>query len=407
VSGTFVTDYGTGEGTRLSVLWVVHYPVFGGPHNRILRLAPLLAEQGIDVVALLPSEPGNAVDRLRSAGVPVMTTSLSRVRALGRVRDQVRLLQAFRGDVRRVRGAIRVVSADVVVLGGLINSQAALAAHLEDTALVWQVLDSRTPRPVAATLMPVVDRLADTVTFAGPALIDSHPGASGLRVPKLVSTPGVDIEKFRPSPEARARVRSELGIPPEATVVGSLANVNPQKGIEYFVQAAGIISEVRPDTWFVVVGAESADHRDYRELIDAEIARAGIPTGRLIFAGEQTNTQEWFPAMDVKLMTSVPNSEGTPTSILEAWACEVPPVATDVGSVAQLVADGEDGFVVPPNDAKAIADQALTLLDDPALRARLAAAGRRKVEVQYSLKRVADVHAEAMRSALTHRRGRR
>ncbi len=51
----------------MHVLSIIHYPIFGGPHNRNLRLAPVLAEQGVRTTVLLPDEPGNAAERLREA----------------------------------------------------------------------------------------------------------------------------------------------------------------------------------------------------------------------------------------------------------------------------------------------------------------------------------------------------
>jgi hypothetical protein len=65
----------------MNVLFVIHYPVFGGPHNQALVLAQSLVRHGVDMTILLPDEPGNAAGRLRSAGVDVVTMPLHRVRA--------------------------------------------------------------------------------------------------------------------------------------------------------------------------------------------------------------------------------------------------------------------------------------------------------------------------------------
>lgn len=388
------------------VVWVVHYPIFGGPHNRILRLFPRLQQQGIRVTAVLPSEPGNAVERLREAGVPVVSLPLGRARATRDPRVHMRWAWNFRRDIREIRGVVRATAADALIVGGLINVQGPVAARLEGLAVVWQILDSRTPKPLATALMPVVDRLADTVTFAGQSLVDAHPGADRLRVPTMVSTPGVDHTKFQPSDERRASTRRTMGIPDDALVVGSVANVNRQKGIEFFIRAAAQIEAAHPGARFLVVGASSATHAPYHARLRAEISASGLPPDRLMFAGDQTNVEEWYPAMDVKLMTSVPRSEGTPTTILEAWSCAVPVVATKVGAVDRLIEDGHTGFIVPPCDPGAIAGRTIRLLRDPDLRARMGAAGRREVEARYTLTHVAEVHATAVRQALAGREAR-
>ncbi|MDE3097660.1 MAG: glycosyltransferase, partial [Chloroflexota bacterium] len=103
--------------------------------------------------------------------------------------------------------------------------------------------------------------------------------------------------------------------------------------------------------------------------------------------------------------TSVPRSEGVPTVVLEAMACGLPVVATDVGAVADVVEDGVTGFVVPPLDPPAIARAALRLLDDAALRERMGHAGRARAVERFSVERCTEVHVQAYDLAL-RRRGR-
>lgn len=387
--------------SRLRVAWLVHYPVFGGPHNRILRLSPLLEQRGIDVTAILPTEPGNATIRLIDGGVHVIELPIGRARAVADARVQARYLTGFRSDVRRLRGLLRTGSFDVLISAGLINAQGPIAASLEGIPVVWQILDSRTPRLLAALLIAMVDRLASVATFAGSTLIEQHPGAERLRIPTLVSTPGVDPDRFAPSARRRAITRGQLGIPPDALVFGTVANVNPQKGIEVFVAAAARISETFPNAYFVVVGSYGQSHPDYQARIQADLKNSGLEGPRFIFAGDQSSVEEWYPAFDVMLMTSVPHSEGTPTVILEAWACGVPVIATNVGAVDALVEDGVAGHLVPPLDDEAIAARAVELAENDERRRAAGAAGRMLVERQYTTEHVADIHAAAIELAIS------
>ena len=79
-----------------------------------------------------------------------------------------------------------------------------------------------------------------------------------------------------------------------------MANVNPQKGIEWFVRTAGLLASERPERWFLVVGALPATHDDYLAALRNEIARCGIPAKRFVFAGDQSDVEQWYPALDVK-----------------------------------------------------------------------------------------------------------
>jgi glycosyltransferase involved in cell wall biosynthesis len=270
--------------------------------------------------------------------------------------------------------------------------------------VVWQILDSRTPRPLRAALMPLVTRLADAALFTGNALIELHMGSEPPAIPCLTYFAPVDTMHFRPSVERRAATRARLGIPSDAPVVGIVANLNPQKGIEYFVRAAAEIYQELPDSFFLLVGPRHETHRDYAALLDAEVRRSGVPVERFIFTGDRADVENYYPAMDLKLVTSLPQSEGTTTAAMEALACGVPVITTDVGAQREVVEDGVTGCVVPPLAPARIAEAALRLLVDPALLARMGAAARRQAVARFDVEVCADAHVRAFDVALAHHR---
>lgn len=388
----------------MNLLHVVHYPVFGGPHNQALRLAEPLARRGWHATVLLPEEPGNAAERLRGAGIEVVAMPLHRLRATRSIGSQARFGLGFPGDVVRIRRLIREREIDLVVVCGLVNPHAAIAAHLEGVSLVWQLVDTRAPMAMRRLLVPLVRRLADAVMFDGRALMPAHGWGPKETAPSVVYYPPVDTQRLRPSEERRLRTRAILGVSPDAPVVGMVANLNPQKGIEYFVRAARVIGEAQPETTFLLVGAEYGTHGAYAQRIRDEVGATGIPSERFIFAGGQAQIADWYPAMDVKLITSVPRSEGTTTTAMEAMACGIPVVATDVGAVREVVEDGLTGFVVPPLDVEAIATATIRLLEDPQLRARMGETARQRAVERYDVETCADVHVRAFEAALARRR---
>jgi len=386
----------------VNTLAIIHYPVFGGPHNRLLSLAPVLAKRGVSTTVVLPDEPGNAPERMRAAGLEVIEMPLRRVRARLDPRFHLAFARDLHTDVRALRTLIRERDIDLVLVGGLVNPHGALAARREKAAVVWQVVDTRTPLPLRAAMMPVVGRLADAVMFGAEGLVRLHPGATRLRVPTVVSRPAVDTERFVPSTERRAVARQQLGITADAPVVGTVANVNPQKGIEYFVRAAAAIAGDRPDARFVIIGQRDANNPRYLAQIDREINKSALGD-RVIFAGARADVEAILPALDVKLVSSIPNSEGTTTTSMEAMACGVPVVATHVGAVDEVVEDGVTGLLVPALDPAAIARATLRMLDEPDMCSAMAAAGRRRVEERFGLARSADLQVEIYERALAHR----
>lgn len=108
--------------------------------------------------------------------------------------------------------------------------------------------------------------------------------------------------------------------------------------------------------------------------------------GRVRFWGSRRDVAERLAEAQVFLLIS--NWEGFPRSILEAMRAGLPVVASDVGGVREAVVDGETGFLVPRSDVGALRDRLLRLIRDPALRARMGAAGRRRYERYFTFERM-------------------
>jgi glycosyltransferase involved in cell wall biosynthesis len=382
----------------------MHYPAYGGPPSQTIGVHGPLAARGIDVHVLLPDEPGNAAAKLRDGGVPVVTMPLGRVRKQRDPRLQLQFVRSVRPDIRRLRGAIRREGADVVLLTGLVNPHAAIAAHLEDVAVVWQVLDFLVPPPARQALMRIVDSYADATMFWGTTLRDAHVGRRVMKAPSFLATSPVDTDFLVPSAAKRAKFLAEAGIPQDATLVGMVGSVNALKGLEYFVEAAERIVRERDDTHFVIVGTPLPTHMDYVEGIRRRIAASPTIADRCHMLGFWPDVDSVYAALDVYMVSSI--SEALPTVATEAMSAGTPVVAANVGGVAETVVDGRTGYIVPPRDPEALADRALKLLGDPELRARMGAAGREWVIDRFSVQRSVDVHQAAFEAALAHRGAR-
>lgn len=392
---------------RRRLLQVIHYPVFGGPHNQALRLAEPLARRGWDTIVLLPKEQGNAAARLRMAGIPVVEAPLGRLRAVPDPRLQLRFAASFRPDVARIRRIIRHKRIDLVVVSGLVNPHAAIAARLERVPVVWQILDTRAPMKLRQLLMPLVTRLSDAIMSTGVEVARVHPGALALGDRLVPFFPPVDTQSFRPDLARRATARRTLGVPDDAHLIGTLGNLNPQKGHEYLLRAAAVARQSRPDVVVRVLGADTPTQADYAAGLRAEaLALRLLDEGGPLFVDPGACAPELLPAFDLFVMTSVPRSEGAPTAILEAMACGLPVVTTDVGAVREMVEEGETGFVTPPLDPPATADAILRVLADDSLRTRMAAEARGRALQRYDVDVCADTHLAAFEAALAHH-GRR
>jgi glycosyltransferase involved in cell wall biosynthesis/ubiquinone/menaquinone biosynthesis C-methylase UbiE/uncharacterized protein YbaR (Trm112 family) len=382
------------------LLSVIHYPVFGGPHNRNARIAPLLREAGIELTVLLPDEPGDAAERLRDARVPVETLPLHRIRGSRRLEPHVTLAAGFRSEVAGIRSLIEDGGYEVVLINGLVNPHAGIAGSRAGAGVVWQLLDTHHPMVLRRTLMPLVTSLSDVVMSTGTAVAAAHPGALALGDRLLSFFPAVDFDLFAPSEERKRAARAELGLGEHDVVVGNVSNLNPMKDHRNFVRAAARVHEQHPDVRFVILGARYEHRSSYvQDLID-EASTLGLAYGESLFIHEPGNrVAELEPAFDVFWLTSRPASEGVPTVVGEAMGLELPVVTTDVGSVREAVADGVTGAVVPPLDPDALAEATLPYLADSELRRTTGRAGRERALELFSVEACAAAHIEALERA--------
>ncbi|MBO0730411.1 MAG: FkbM family methyltransferase, partial [Acidimicrobiaceae bacterium] len=385
----------------MKVLNVIHYPVFGGPHNEVLRSASPLGRRGWDSITVLPDEPGSGAERLRAAGLDVVQLPLHRLRAKRDPVPHLGLALTFLPEVLHIGQLIKRLDPDLVRVMGLVNPHGGLATRLAGRPVVWQVVDTRLPPLVRRVATSIARPLADAFLFDGQAVADLH-NANRFSQPSFTYFPPVDTTLFSPSPDRRLHTRLALGIPLDAHVMGTVSNLSPHKGLEYFIEAAARVHVQVDNVWFLVVGASYASHRGYLARIKRQIAESVLPPERVIFTGAVPDPEQYYPAMDVKLITSPPRSEGTTTTALEAFACGVPVISTDVGAVAEVVDAGRNGLLVPPLDAAAIADATAVLLTDKDRLASMSRCARRSALERFAVERYCDVVIEACEAARDH-----
>lgn len=386
----------------MRLLSVIHGPTWGGAHNQAATLAAPLRERGTETIVVLPDEGAEAAARLRDAGVEAITMPLSRLRASADPRPNVRLALHSPSELRELTRLVAERAIDVVQVHGPVNPQAAIAARRAGAGVVWQILDSRTPAPLVRVSMPYVVRRADAITTWGEALADLHPPARSLGDRCIAVYPPVVAERFAPDTGARATARERMAVG-DAPVIGSVGVLTPQKGHEHLLTAIGQLERGPAGPVIArLIGSDSPAHASY--VAELRAAAAALRSDVRFEPGD--DVPSLLPGLDVMVMASVARSEGMPTAILEAMVAGKPVVATDVGAVRELVADGETALLVPPGDPAALATAIGRLLSDPDLRERLGAAGRERALDRFGIERLADLHNGAYEIAASRSRGR-
>jgi glycosyltransferase involved in cell wall biosynthesis len=387
---------------------VIHYPVFGGPHNQAMLVARSLERHGVKTTVLLPTGGGNAATRLRKARVEVVQIPLHRLRATWKPIEQMRFFETILPETRAIRDVIRAKCIDVVQVGGLVNPHGAIAGYLERVPVIWQLLDTRPPMTLRRMMMPLVERLSDIVMTTGMAVALAHPGATKIGPRLRVFFPPVDPDGFDPNVIDREAARRDFGFGRDDLVVGVVGNLNPQKGHEYLLRAVAMSRAERDNMKLLIVGSAHDTHVAYERGLHKLTNELGLAVGRdVVFAGALSDVRPALAAMDLFAMASVPRSEGAPTAIEEAMMMKLAVVATDVGAVRELIDDGRTGFVVPPRDARKLSQAMLRVLCDERLLKEFGTRGRERALACFSADECARVHLEAYEFALRRGNGRR
>jgi glycosyltransferase involved in cell wall biosynthesis len=220
-----------------------------------------------------------------------------------------------------------------------------------------------------------LSRLCEYVTAVGPEVADFFTQRIGLPRRLVTVVPnGVDVKAFE---HDAASVRRELGLNAHEIVIGTVGRLEPEKDqttlLEMFRQIEPATAPVR----LMIVGSGAK-----ADELKATAHRLGI-ADRTLFLGLRHDVPRLLSAMDVFVLTSI--REGLPISLVEAMAARLPVVASNVGSIRDLVREGQTGFVVPARDVasfKAAVDRLVGCRD---LRRRLGESGRSTVEQSFSL----------------------
>ncbi len=303
-----------------------------------------------NVVSL--TDVGTVGERIRELGVSVTALGMRRgrpdPRALWRLAALLRrvrpdLVQTWMYHADLVGGVAAKLAGRLPVAWGIRQSNLH-PAHSERTT-IW------TARACALLSRWVPDRIVSCSTAA--RTIHEALGYDRNKIEVIPN--GFDTEVFRPSTEARGRVRAELKIAEGTPVVGIVARFDPQKDHRTFIRAAGRLRRRLGRVDFILCGGGvDESNATLRDWMDQEAIGDCCHV-----LGERADVPQLLAAMDVAVLCSA-YGEGFPNAVGEAMACGVPCVCTDVGDAAAIV--GDTGAIVSPGDADALADAVRRLL---------------------------------------------
>lgn len=215
---------------------------------------------------------------------------------------------------------------------------------------------------------------------------------SGIPEEKIVVIlNGVDVDTWQRS-KVHSTLRDELRIAPTSKIVGVVGRLRWEKDLETTLKVAEQVIRARPDTYFVIVG----DGPD-RPALEQQVQALGL-SEKIRFLGFRKDALNIYAALDLFASTSL--TEGTPNTVLEAMAMDVPVVHTDVGGVHEIIQNGYDGILCQVKDVEGISNALLSVLNDEDKARTLREHGRQTVCTKFSfaekLKIVEGIYEDVM-----------
>lgn len=190
---------------------------------------------------------------------------------------------------------------------------------------------------------------------------------------------GIDEEKYLSLKIDIASKKKELGIPPESTVITTVARLEPVKGVKYLIESIPLITKSPniPLTFLIVGdGSLRTELEQQSKIFDT----------KTIFLGERNDVPEILAISDIFVLPSI--MEGFGIVLLEAMIFGKPVIATSVGGVPEIVIDGESGILVPSANPEKLAEAISRVLKDNSLRHKLGENGKQRVLTNYTQNRM-------------------
>jgi glycosyltransferase involved in cell wall biosynthesis len=361
-------------GRRIRVVFCIDNMGIGGTELNAVRTAERLDRSRFELSVLCLQQDGPLLARYQRNEFPVLSLALGSLHGIAVLRQG-----------RRLKRYLAAEQVDIVhshdVYNNIFSTFWARAARRPAVIASRRWLDD-VPRASLRTANRYAYRLAHRVVAnsetIGELLVDRE-GVSAERVTIIPNF--VDESAFTPPNDAELRaLRSELGVPSEAMIVGCVAGLRAVKGHRTVIEAMALLRARWPSLVLVLVGDGPERHR--LEALTGQLGLRDV----VHFVGARSNEPNPNYLFDFSVLAS--RSEAFPNTIVEAMAAGRPVVATRVGGVPDAVIDGETGLLVSPGDPAPLAAAINYMLENPERRAAMGRAAQQVARARFHVDRV-------------------
>ena len=340
----------------------------GGAERALLSILERLNRELWAPIVACPVE-GPFVNEVRSLGVPTSPMFFPAWRKLNHLFNRLPAIRKLSGLLQEVQQVLLHVNDMYWV------PQAIRAAKRLNVPVVSTIRQNLHPIRIRQYQLDRVEYLITLSKKAHDILIEE--GVPPERA-RIIPT-GVDVDRLTAKSNGTS-VRECLGIPPEAPVIGCLANLLEIKGQDILLFAFADVAKSYPDAHLLLVGRDTSSFGAKMHALANEL---GIGA-RTHFVGFQADVRSYAAAMNLVVLAS--RSEGLPVALLEAMAMGIPVVASAVGGIPELIVQGVTGRLVEPENTSALSDAMLDYLSHPHRWIEEGKRAKERVQSNYSVK---------------------
>jgi glycosyltransferase involved in cell wall biosynthesis len=362
-----------------------------GPQVRMANVSCALKDK-VETVVILPKENSEKfIDRLNLCNIPYKTFSLSRITKELKVALSYVFFSVF--EIFNLTSYFRKQCFDLIhASGGSWQYKGIIAGKAAGIKVVWHLNDTSMPW-LLRMIFSRLSRFSDAYIFASERTRSYYSPLIKNKKPQYVIPAPVNVEHFSPKINVNIdNIDAELIAQCEGkTVLGTVANINPIKGLDIFIRVAAILNKSNNNLQFLVIGPIWNNQFKHYEYLKSLMIELGV--NNIKFVGSRDELRPLLNRINVYLCTSY--AESSPISVWEAMSMGKPIVSTDVGDVGKYISLGGSGEIVPVGNSELMAIKIQEIFSNK-VKMKEYGENSREIAVQHlGLNKCADSHYSA------------
>lgn len=365
---------------------------FGGPQHQILQIAEGLRRHRIETVVIMPTKASEAFhSKLVERDIPFQRLNLHRLTK--HWPHLVGYILFFLPEVFSIYRFLKREGIELLHCNCSWQVKGIIAGKMARAKVIWHLQETKIPVLVKVLFNMLAPFCCDGFITAGNSVKKYLLNSERLRAKKVTEIQApVDTSYFKPKPITKDKsVQNDSDI--KVTTVG---NINPDKGLEYFIEMANILNSKFNNLSFYIVGSHLDSQRHYSRKLMQMTNKYNLKN--LHFYKNRYDVREILETSDVYVCSSL--REASPMSVWEAMAMGKAIVSTDVGDVGVYIEDGRNGFIVQSRDSAALAEKVTTIIENETLRKKFGMLSRaravRELDVQICVDTLKSFYLEVL-----------